>query len=90
MILVEKSQFATDFSQKFNKYSSTISLLSNIECPIRLIFVKLKAYKIILKVRKFQLLSYYGFSTAGGNMAVSGFRRPPPGLIGLTDLKVWL
>ena len=43
---------------------------------------QLKTYKIILKVKKFQLPTYCCFSTAGGNVAVGGFR-PPLGLIGL-------
>ena len=47
---------------------------------------KFKAYKIILKVRKFQLPTYYRFSTAeGGNMAVGRFRSL--GLIGLREKK---
>ena len=49
MILVEKLLFPTDFSQKFNKHSSTIVL------SLGLYVFKLKACKIILKVRKFQL-----------------------------------
>ena len=56
MVLVEKLQFPTDFSQKFNKHSLTIVLpWQHLSVRLDLCVFKLKAYNIILKVRKFQL-----------------------------------
>ena len=55
--------------------------MATLSVPLDLYVFKLKAYKIILKVRKFQLPTCHRFNTAGGNMAVGGFC--PPGLIGL-------
>ena len=42
--------------------------------------LKLKAYKIILKVRKFQLPTYYRFSTAEGEISLWVDSSPPGGL----------
>ena len=65
MILVEKLQFPTDLSQKFNKHSSTNSVVMvTLSVRLHLYLFKSKAYKIILKVKKFELPTYYRFSIA--------------------------
>ena len=45
--------------------------------------LKTKAYKFILKVRKFQLPTVYSFSTAEGETWLWVDSDPPPCLIGL-------
>ena len=78
MILAEKLQFPTDFSQKFDKHSSTVVLSwQHLSVRLDLYVFKLKAYKIILKVRKFQLPTYYRFSTAEGEIWL-WVDSPPP------------
>ena len=57
--------------------------MATLSFRLDLYVLKLKAYKIIPKVSKFQLPTYYSLSTAErGNMLVGGFR--PLGLIGLS------
>ena len=50
--------------------------MATLSVRLDLYVFKLKAYKIVLKVKKFKLLICYHFSTAEGDMAVGGFRPP--------------
>ena len=85
MISVEKLQFPTDFSQKFNKHSSKIVLpWQHLSVRLDLYVLKWKAYKIILKVRKFQLPTYYRFSTADWEIWL-WVDSAPPGLNKVKD-----
>ena len=56
--------------------------MATLNVRLDLYVFKLKAYKVLLKVRKFQLPTYYRFSTAEGKYNC-GWIPPPPGLIGL-------
>ena len=80
MISAENMQFPTDFSQKFNKYSSTIMLPWQqwMSHETKCVF-KTKAYEFILKVKKFQLPTVYRFSTAEGTTWL-WMDSAPPGL----------
>ena len=63
--LAGKPQFSTNFSHKSIKHSSTIVLPWKHWVSHETQYVlKTKAYKFILKVRKFQLPTVYSFSRA--------------------------
>ena len=58
--------------------------MATLNVRLDLYVFKLKAYKILLKVRKFQLPIYYRFSMAEGEIWL-WVDSAPPGLIGLMN-----